>query len=114
MDFLDLDKAWGDLQRATAPADGEVARPAFRMFEGEVTWTDEGHLPYVRAISPEELPPIAKDLSALDDAVVGRTAERFLGRGSSAAEYALQHLQHARAFTCALAGQGRGMVYKIG
>ncbi|WP_306512164.1 DUF1877 family protein [Janibacter hoylei] len=114
-DTLDLDKAWSDLQRAAAPAEYEPARPAFRMFEGEPTWTDRGHLPWMRALAPAEVPAIAEDLVVLDDAAVARrVVQRHGERGPEYAAYTLDHLQSARSFVAALAHTGRGMVYTIG
>src|SRR5690606_16864602 len=52
-DLLYLDKAWPYLQRLTAPrSGGAAARPAYRMFEGQVTYADDGFTwrPWVRAL----------------------------------------------------------------
>lgn len=114
-DTLDLDKAWSDLQRATAPAGDEPARPAFRMFEGQPTWTGQGHLPWTRVIPPGEVPAIAEDLMVLDDdEIPRRVVQQRPGYRPGDAEYAVSYLQSARSFMAALAQAGRGMVYRIG
>lgn len=62
-EMLYLDKAWSGLQRLTAPIDPEVVpRPAYRMFEGEVTPDELGWISWVRAVMPDDVPTIAADL----------------------------------------------------
>ncbi|WP_164513555.1 DUF1877 family protein [Janibacter indicus] len=114
-DTLDRDKAWSDVQRATGTADDEAARPAYRMFEGQPTWTDRGHVSWTRVLTPPDVPATAEDLMALDDDAVARHLAQWRGeRGTESARYTLQFLQSARSFRTALARDGRGMVYRIG
>lgn len=113
-DLLYLDKAWPDLQSLTGPtASGGLTRPAFRMFEGEVTMCDAGWHLWVRALTPDEVVDVADDLAALDDeiALVGPLSG---GAGHEDADYALHFLRRARAFVEGLAAEGRGMAYLIG
>ena len=63
---LHLERAWIDLQRLTRPADGDVARPAYRMFEGNVSFdAGLGATPWVRAILPDDVIAIRDDLRLL-------------------------------------------------
>lgn len=113
---LDLDKAWRDLQWATAPTDHLPARPAYRMFEGEPSWGEGGGRPWVRTLVPEEVPGIARDLAVMDDGeVAARLVEApFVRPGGGDVEYTIDFLGRARTFMAALAADGRGMVYRIG
>ncbi|MCH1882537.1 YfbM family protein [Agrococcus sp. ARC_14] len=117
-DLLYLDKAWSLLQRLTAPAAGDaVARPAYRMFEGQVTPQEWGWSPWVRALTPVEVIEIARDLESIDDADAQARFREAAGVGrdpEDEARYGSQYLSVARAFTTALADDGRGMVYLIG
>lgn len=115
-DLLYLDKAWWHLQALTGPSDGTAARPSYRMFEGEVTWTDRGHLPWVRALRPGDVPEIAHDLSAIGASELARLPELgFLHRDlEEEISYIGHFLGRARAFMSTLAQDGRGMVYTIG
>ncbi|MCR8669592.1 YfbM family protein [Agrococcus sp. HG114] len=117
-DMLYLDKAWSMLQRLTGPGsgDGDV-RPAYRMFEGHVTDREGGWEPWVRALPPDEVPAIARDLAGIDDAEARarlRESGRFGGEPDAEADYAMHYLDAARAFVSALATEGRGMAYLIG
>ena len=69
-DLLYLDKAWPYLQRLTAPrSSGAAARAAYRMFEGQVTYADDGFTwrPWVRALPPHDVALIARDLETIND-----------------------------------------------
>jgi hypothetical protein len=116
-DMLYLDKAWSDLQdlTATEARDG-VARPSFRMFEGNVTMRGWGWDPWVRVIVPSEVPSIRDDLNAIADAQVRAWARgrSHLRDEQEELQYVLQFLSRAREFVDALASDGRGMVYLIG
>lgn len=115
-DMLYLDKAWGGLQVITGPQGrGLLARPAYAMFEGEVTMHCSGWDPWVRALLPEELPAIERDLRDLSDTEVSR----ILREDPSCTEacddaYVLPHLRRAHEFVAGLVSDGRGMVYMIG
>ncbi|MCX8453370.1 DUF1877 family protein [Paenarthrobacter ureafaciens] len=115
-DMLYLDKAWRQLQWLTGPsAEGRDARPAFRMFEGEVTMHYDGWESWIRALTPAEMVAIAEDLETISEdtmRVQGTTTSCALL--DSDAEYAIPYLRRARTFVRALADEGRGMVYLIG
>lgn len=116
-DMLCLDKAWSLLQALTAPeGSDEEPRPAFRMFEGRVTDTHTGWLSWVRALTPEEVAAVARDLESIDDADAEarfRESARW-GDPDAEAAYGQQYLRAARAFVAGLAASGRGMAYLIG
>lgn len=112
--MLYLDKAWSDLQALTGPGSGvEPARPAFRMFEGAVTMTGWGWEPWVRAVMPEEVVEIARDLEALTD---HEAVAYFVDSGMDADdhEYPVSYLRAARTFVSGLAASCCGMAYMIG
>lgn len=112
-EMLYLDKAWSMLQYATGPADGWPARPAYRMFEGRVTETGMGHLPFERVITPAEVVAIAADLAEIrDDEIVDRVSQWHFFRDDDP-QFALQYFRKARAFMANLAAGGRGMAYTI-
>ncbi|MCZ9881131.1 DUF1877 family protein [Arthrobacter sp. B2a2-09] len=115
-DMLYLDKAWRHLQVLTAPLRaGMAARPAFRMFEGNVTMHDEGWEPWVRALTPSEVLAIAQDLDDVSDAEVRlRLPDSPYVNRDLDVEYAVGYLRRARVFATNLADEGRGMVYLIG
>ncbi|MFA4841090.1 MAG: DUF1877 family protein [Agrococcus sp.] len=117
-DLLYLDKAWPLLQALTAPGPGDSeARPAHRMFEGRVTSTDTGWHAWVRALSPDEVVDIARDLAPIDSeqaAASLRAAARSGADPDAEAQYGAQHLGAASTFVSRLAAEGRGMVYMIG
>lgn len=65
-DLLYLDKAWRELQSLTGSRmSGGTARPAFAMFEGEVTMRDLGWDAWVRPLFPENLPNVEQDFADL-------------------------------------------------
>lgn len=115
-DMLYLDKAWRHLQFLTSSSKaGEPARPAFRMFEGNVTMHHEGWEPWVRALTPSEVLTIARDLAEVSDDELQHVLPNLphVDRESEV-KYAVAYLQRARAFVTNLADEGRGMVYLIG
>ncbi|WP_264795163.1 hypothetical protein [Arthrobacter mangrovi] len=119
-DFLYLDKAWPHLQRITAPpSSGAGARAAYRMFEGRVTYSDGGLTwsPWVRALPPQEVPLIARDLDTISDDDVEASLGGFCSSHQaleSELAYAAQFLHRARLFVRAVASEGRGFAYMIG
>ncbi|MFF1828740.1 hypothetical protein [Paenarthrobacter sp. NPDC058040] len=115
-EMLYLDKVWRQLQAFTAPSkNGAEPRPAFRMFEGQVTMHHDGWEPWVRVLPPSEVAAIAKDLSDLPDEELGRWLQSSMRFGGDPAiDYAVGYLQKARVFVNDLAAAGRGFVYLIG
>ncbi|MCI0143155.1 DUF1877 family protein [Arthrobacter bambusae] len=115
-DMLYLDKAWRHLQVLTAPmGEAMAARPAFRMFEGNVTMHGDGWDPWVRALTPSEVLTIAQDLDDISDAEVRlRLPDSPRVDRDLDVEYAVGYLRLARVFAANLADEGRGMVYLIG
>ena len=119
-DMLYLDKAWRNLQLMTSPSDpADEPRPAYRMFEGDVTplgnW--EGWLPWVRAIPPEDVAPIAEDLDILTRADFVPCLPPRDGDEpgtESEAEYVDHYVNRARRFLRGLEESGRGFAYLIG
>ncbi|EMY35487.1 hypothetical protein D477_004202 [Arthrobacter crystallopoietes BAB-32] len=119
-DFLYLDKAWPYLQRLTAPPTPSAgARPAYLMFEGDVTYTDCGlswH-PWLRTLLPPEVALIARDLEAISDheieAGLGEISSPHQSLKSEVA-YATDFFHRAKAFVHAVASEGRGFAYMIG
>lgn len=108
-EMLYLDKAWSWLQAMTeARATDAPARPAYRMFEGQVTMHGYGWIPWVWALSPEDVREIAGDLVDLQNELrVSRTVDRDT-------RYALDYLSRAVGFTVSLAASDRGFAYLIG
>lgn len=117
-DMLYLSKAWSLLQQLTDPGpDEHEARPAHRMFEGRVIYDGWGWAGWVRALTPEQVVEVARDLERIgDDEAKERLGDRALPNGQvdPDAAYALHHLRKVRAFMAGLAADGRGMVYLIG
>ncbi len=117
-DFLNLDKAWPDLQQVTGPAHDKVLpRPAFRMFEGDVHWGPFGHDRWMRIIPPREVPIIAADLEALTEDDIrtkldGRPA-RYFDTVDESVEYIQNAIERARTFVRGLVESGRGFIYLI-
>lgn len=67
-DMLYLDKAWRELRWLTSSTQpSEPARPAYRMFEGQVAFSEDGWswTPWVRALEPADVRLIAQDLGEL-------------------------------------------------
>lgn len=110
-DLLYLDKAWPSLQRMTHADSSGVARPAFRMFEGDITQDAAGWHSWIRALAPDELPVIAEDLAALAAEANSNGMAEFQGHER---EYVLQYLDGAVRFVQGLVSEQRGMVYVIG
>lgn len=114
-DLLYLDKAWRHLQVLTRPTSLGSARPAYRMFEGQVALSSDGcsWIPWVRALEPTEVTLIAHDLGELTDETA-RDGLRRAGTAAGDVDYAVHFLQDARSFVRNLAHDGRGMAYLIG
>ncbi len=118
-DMLYLDKAWDELQDLTRERPGvHPERPSYRMFEGHVNVNagPPGWEPWVRVLAPEEMSPIAQDLSELCRDLNAESPDESvasLWRCPSSADYVLPYLCKARDFTRGLVEDGRGMVYMI-
>jgi len=119
-DLLYLDKAWPYLQWLTAPrSSGAAARAAYRMFEGQVTYADDGFTwrPWVRALPPHDVALIARDLETINghDIKAGLSGAQSSGQLlDSELAYATAFLYKARAFVHAVASDRRGFAYMIG
>jgi len=117
-DMLYLDKAWTYLRKLTGPAAGAAAaRPAHRLFEGRVETVGLGWRPWVRTLTPEEIPAIARNLASISDEEAHEGFRAMaLGRTDSdgVVAHACEYLRRAREFIERLAADGRGMVYLIG
>lgn len=106
-----LDKAWRAMQSLTGRADGEPARPSFRMFEGDVVHHDCGWDRFVRALVPEEMPAIAADLAVMEAGWLRQHLHVPLQRDlAEELGYLTEFLGRAQRFTEALVEDGRGMV----
>jgi len=109
IDMLYLDKAWSGLQEITRPgATDRRPRPAYRMFEEQVTVHEHGWAPWVRALSPEDVPEIAEDLAELQRAM--REGET----NDEETRYLLDFLDRAVEFVTNVAASNRGFAYLIG
>lgn len=119
-EMLYLDKAWRHLQILSMPQSHEsVARPAYRMFEGNVTTDHDcsGWEPWLRAIAPEEVPEIVNDLELINHSGMPAFlhATACLGPDPDPEiSYAGFHFAQALEFAAAMRDDGRGLVYMIG
>ncbi len=118
-DLLYLDKAWSYLQRLTEPpTPGARARPAYRMFEGHVTYTDGfAWHPWLRTLPPDEVALIARDIETIGDHDIEAGLERYYSPQileTESVAYATQFLHRAKNFVRAVASEGRGFAYMIG
>ncbi|MFM9432362.1 hypothetical protein ACFDR8_003279 [Arthrobacter sp. MP_2.3] len=96
-DFLYLDKAWRYLQQLTSPcSQDDGARAAHRMFEGEVTFIDDGFTwrPWVRALPPHEVAQIARDLGTIRDHDVEGCLSDFGGSARQLVKSELTYAAH--------------------
>jgi hypothetical protein len=100
----------------TTTSNGEAPRPAYQMFKGHVTMTGGGWEPWVRALHPDQVDLVARDLST----ITGREAERRFRELASHrsdpeedVDYACHYLRRAQEFIGSLTTAGRGMVYMI-
>ena len=108
-EMLYLDKAWSGLQELTGPSpEREEPRAAFRMFEGQVTMHGLGWFPWVRAVTPAEVPAIADDLVSLQREM------RDLGGVDRDSRYTGEFLGRAVEFAKGVAASHRGFAYLIG
>ncbi|MFF2841810.1 DUF1877 family protein [Paenarthrobacter sp. NPDC057981] len=115
-DMLYLDKAWRQLQACTAPlAPGMEARPAFRMFEGQVTMHYDGWDSWLRVLTPGEMAAVSQDLNRISENDL-RQRLPAVPRADQESEvsYAAHYLEQAKSFVSNLVTTGRGMVYLIG
>jgi hypothetical protein len=113
-DMLYLDKLWQELQLLTCPQrDDEPARPAYRMFQGDVTMSGLAWEPRYGVLVPAEMAQIAKDLSLLDDELETIGLGR-VGLSGQMLDDTRHFLRRACSFTEGLVVDGRGMVYMIG
>jgi hypothetical protein len=114
--MLYLDKCWWYLQALTWPDHDTPPRPAYRLFEGEVTEVGDGsHLPWLRVLDPEEVAEIARDLALLDDDDVHTwAAETSLSRGREDVDYLKHYLGAAKDFIARMVPDGWGLLYLIG
>ncbi len=115
--MLYLDKCWRHLQALTRPDHGAAPpRPAYRLFEGEVSYVEDGaHLPWVRVLDPEEVAEIARDLALLDeDDLRTWTVETGLSRAREDFDYIKHYLAAAKDFIARMVPAGWGLVYLIG
>lgn len=108
-DMLYLDKAWSGLQAITKPgATDHRPRPAYRMFEGQVTAQGLGWTAWVRTLSPEDIPEIASDLAEVQRAMREGEAD------DDETRYLLDFLDRAVEFVANVAASKRGFAYLIG
>lgn len=118
--LLYLDKAWSHLQRITEPPAPETPpRPAYRMFEGSVSYVENGMAwrPWVRTIPPLEVPSIAADLETITVEDIQQILRRVSGSISSEGSeisYATHYFLRAKGFVQNLAAERRGFAYLIG
>lgn len=128
-DLLYLDKAWSQLQWAVTTLEagrrrsggnsgpgGAGGGTAHRMFEGDVTMTDRGWVPWSRTITPEEARGVGKDLLLIGDADI-EDVMRSRPRGAQSRreiDYVLHFMGEARAFVAGVVEEGRGFAYMIG
>ncbi|BBH16793.1 hypothetical protein Back2_10800 [Nocardioides baekrokdamisoli] len=110
-DMAYLDKAWSYLQRLSGPTAEKGPRPAYRMFEGAVTFTGMGWDPYVHALTPAEVAEIAPDVAAMVSEIESGGLQTV---GDPDKLYVEQYLRRAGEFVSCLASEGRGMAYLIG
>lgn len=119
-DLLYLDKAWPYPQRLTAPrSQGAAVRAAYRMFEGQVTYADDGFMwhPWVRALPPHEVALIAQDLETISDHDIKAGLSGVYSPGQvpeSELAYATAFFHKATGFVHAAASDGRGFASMIG
>lgn len=130
-DMLYLDKAWRELQQITSPPEprcsglemsvfsGPMCEPesrsAYRMFEGHVHLRDGGATwdPWLRTITPAEVPEIAEDLDGITEADFSSLFDDPSVHDQRS-DFVLGFLDKARRFVRGLEASGRGFVYMIG
>lgn len=117
--MLYLDKCWSTLQDLTDGGPGGQPRPAYRLFEGDVTFVDGGMAWYAwtRVLDPDEVDKIADDIVMLTDADIRAmllSGRRVRGPGGDDFAYISHHLACAQEFVVGLSRDRLGMVYKIG
>lgn len=115
-EMLYLDKCWSLLQRLTRP-DYSRRRISYDLFEGRVTNTSRGHIPWIKVLTPHEVDEIARDLSLLDDDDVDEMVARddfYSTRPDEDRGYIKDYLRAAQEFTVRMQQRGWGLVYLIG
>ena len=117
--MLYLDKCWSELQALLGASEDRPARRSFALVEGAVTHTDEGWLPFYRALSPYDVRQVADDLAKVDANDVNRLLAEHPRWGEHHGEemereYINQYLTDAQSFTAELSRDGLGLVYMIG
>ncbi len=115
--MLYLDKCWSLLQRLTRPDLDSSPRPAYRLFEGDVTFVHDGlaWIPWIRALDPGEVVEVAQDLCLLDSNDIRALFQRpdFRGRKDDF-DYLAQYLAEAQSFATRMSKAGSGLLYLIG
>ena len=105
------------LGRGLSALMGEAPRPAHRLLEGQVKMTDGGWEPWVRALHPDQVDVVARDLATI---TVGEVETRFRELASHGRDpeedmnYACHYFRRAQEFIGSLAAAGRGLAYIIG
>jgi len=114
--MLYLDKCWSPLQRLTHPDPMADPRPAFRLFEGEVTPTHGGLAWYAwfRVLGPDEVASIADDLVDIGDQEVEALVASYADPNPDDYPYIRHHLTAAQEFTMQMAREGKAIIYMIG
>ncbi|WOF24407.1 hypothetical protein N8K70_07000 [Microbacterium betulae] len=114
-EMLYLDTCWHELQSLTWPDRTRRPRPAYRLFEGRVTHTPTGWIPWTRVLDPDEVDDIARDLVLIDEDDVDDAWDVIAGQPFSGDKaYVMHHLAAARAFLIRQQRAGWGLVYLIG
>jgi hypothetical protein len=116
--MLYLDKCWGYLQRLFDAKDDRPARPAFDLVKGKVVMTATGWESVIRALDPDQVVIVAKDLETVtaDDVweMLDDGSLQFSDDRAEEFDYIMWNLDAAKAFTARLAREGLGLVYLIG
>lgn len=116
-EMLYLDKCWSLLQLLTRPEFGPP-RTSYRLFEGEVTHTNRGWLPWIRVLTVEEVDAVARDLALLGERDVDELLDHrglyFREGRASERSYIIGYLGAAQEFTALMQMRGWGLVYLIG
>ncbi|MFC7625279.1 hypothetical protein [Microlunatus sp. GCM10028923] len=115
--MLYLDKCWSYLQSLTRPDFGGPSRPAYRLFEGNVTPVYDDRIawiPWTRVLDPAEVGEVARDLALIDRGDVRMMLRRLPGARPDDYGYVTHYLDDARKFTARMVEAGAGLAYLIG
>lgn len=115
--MLYLDKCWSYLQALTRPDFDGPPRPAYRLFEGEVTPVYDDRIawiPWTRVLDPAEVGEVARDLALIDHGNVRTMLRQRPGARPDDYSYVAQYLADAREFAARMVEEGSGLVYLIG